>query len=374
MVNQAPDDLLAATQLGFLLYGRGEHDEPRSRSFDRVLNGNDEELANRVRAVLRLPQKLHARVDSQAPAPPDAKVMAERSMQAGYTKDALKYLQIAHEADPGDFDVMLKMGWALNILHNDRDAMRWFDLARRGPDPKVAAEGARAYRNLHESSQLFHTTAWFYPIYSTRWRDIFAYGQVKTELRKNRWIQPYVSIRFIGDTRGNIGTYQPEALSENSFIVAAGVRTAVWRGVTGWFEAGSEMSYLTGHILPDYRGGISGEWRKVPETKGLFMSATADGLYISRFDKDYLLYGQSRVGYVASRYLQLYWNGNLTIDAKGQDWANFAETGPGVRILHIPLPGTMWLSADFMRGMYLVGGHASFSDIRLGVWYAYTSR
>jgi len=373
VVKEAPDDLLAATQLGFLLYGRGQR-EAAQPLFDRVLNGNDEELANRVRAVLRLPQKLHARDDSQAPTAPDAKVMAERSMLAGYTKDALKYLQIAHESDPGDFDVMLQMGWALNLLHDDRNAMRWFDLARRGPDPQVAAEGAKAYRGLHESGQLFRTTVWFYPIYSTHWKDFFAYGQVKTELRKNRWILPYVSIRFIGDARGTIGTFEPEALSERSFIVAAGVRSAAWHGVTGWFEAGSAMSYVTGHMLPDYRGGLSGAWRKMPEANGVFLDTTADGLFISRFNQDFLLYGQSRMGYVASRHLQLYWNGNFTVDAKGQDWANFAETGPGVRLLRIPLPGTMWVSADFLRGVYLIGGRASFSDIRLGVWYAFTSR
>ena len=54
-------------------------------------------------------------------------------------KDALKYLQIAHESDPGDFDVMLKLGWTLNVLHDDRQAMRWFDLARRSPDPQLSA-------------------------------------------------------------------------------------------------------------------------------------------------------------------------------------------------------------------------------------------
>ncbi len=372
LVKQAPEDLLAATQLGFLLYARGRRDVAQLL-FERVLAGGDEELANRVRAVLRLPQQLQARADSQAPPAPDAKVMAERSTQAGYMKDALKYLQIAHESDPGDFDVMLKMGWTLNLLHDDRNAMRWFDLARRGPDPQVAAEGAKAYRGLHETNQLFRTTAWFYPIFSTRWNDFFAYGQVKTELRVNRWFQPYASIRFIGDTRGAIGETSPVSLSESSFIVAAGVRSATWHGVTGWFEAGSAMSYVTGHMLPDYRGGFSGEWRKMPEATGLFLDSSADGLYISRFDKDYMLYARSRAGYVASRHIQLYWNGNFTVDAKAQAWANFAETGPGVRILGIPVPGSMWVSADFVRGVYLLS-RLGFSDLRLGVWYAFTSR
>ncbi|HEX3748694.1 MAG TPA: tetratricopeptide repeat protein [Bryobacteraceae bacterium] len=377
LAKEAPADLLSATQLGFLLYSRGDHAGAQVL-FDRVLAADDDELANRVRAVLRIPQKLHARAASQAPPAPDAKVMAERSMQAGYMKDALKYLQIAHEADPGDFDVMLKMGWALNILHDDRNAIRWFDLARRSTDPEVSTQGAKAYRSLHEANQTFRTSVWLFPTYSTRWHDLFGYGQVKTEFRRNKWVQPYVSIRFIGDTRVSMNGITPgvlpDMLSESAFIVAGGVRTEQWHGATGWFEAGSAMSYVTGHMLPDYRGGISGEWRKMPETTGWFLDTTADALYISRFNHDEMLYSQTRAGYVASPHMQLYWNGNVTLDMKGQEWANFAETGPGVRLSSALLPKSMWITANLVRGIYLIGGHATFNDVRLGVWYAFTSR
>jgi tetratricopeptide (TPR) repeat protein len=376
LVKEAPDDLLAATQLGFLLYARGEHDAAQPL-FDRVLAGSDEDLANRVRAVLRMPQLLQTRTAVQ-PAAADAKTMAERSMQAGYMKDALKYLQIAHESDPGDFDVMLKLGWTFNILHDDRQAMRWFELARRSPDSKVAAEATKAWRNLHQATELFRTTVWVYPIYSTRWSDFFAYGQVRTELRKNRWVQPYASIRFIGDTRAVINGVSPQSLSESSFILAGGVRTAQWHGVTGWFEAGSAISYVTGHMLPDYRGGFSGEWRKMPESSGFFVDSSADALYISRFEKDCLLYDQSRAGYVVSHHLQLYWNGNFTVDTKAQYWANFVETGPGVRLSSALLPKSMWVSANMLRGAYLINAfnphRPNFTDFRLGVWYAFTSR
>jgi tetratricopeptide (TPR) repeat protein len=376
LLDGAPDDLLTTTQVGFLLYARGEHDAAQPL-FDRVLAGKDEELANRVRAVLRLPQVLHARSDPQ-PAATDAKTMAGRSMQAGYMKDALKYLQIAHEADPGDFEVMLKLGWTLNILHDDRQAMRWFDLSRRGPDPQLAAEAGKAWRSLHESTQLFRTTVWVYPMYSSRWHDFFAYAQAKTELRKNRWVQPYASIRFDGDSRLTIGGASPASLSESSFIVAGGLRSAAWHRVTGWFEAGSAVGYVSGHMLPDYRGGVSGQWQKMPESAGWFGDTSADGLYISRFNKDCLLYSQSRAGYAVSRHLQVYWNANLTVDSRGQYWANFAETGPGVRMSSALLPKAMWFSANLLRGAYLTNAgnprRPNFTDIRLGVWYAFTSR
>jgi len=376
VVGKAPGDLLAATQLGFLLDARGEQAAAKV-FFDRVLAGNDDELANRVRAVLRLPQVLRAREETRA-AFVDAKVMAERSMQAGYVRDGLKYLEIAHEADPGDFEVMLKLGWAYNILHDDRQARRWFDLSRRSPDPQVSAEAAKAWRNLADAAQIFRTTVWLYPIYSTRWDDVFSYGQVKTELRKSRWVQPYVSVRFDGDSRVTIGGTSPESLSLSSFIVAAGVRTAAWHGLTGWFEGGSAISYVTGHMLPDYRGGFSGQWRKMPESAGWFVDTGADALYISRFDKDYMLYSQSRLGYAALHtHVQLYWNANFTVDAKRQYWANFVEMGPGVRLSSALLPKSMWVSVDAVHGVYLTNlynpGRPNFSDLRVGVWYAFTS-
>jgi hypothetical protein len=74
---------------------------------------------------------LHSRAADSKAVSIDANVMAERSMMAGYMKDALRCLQVAHEGEPADFSVKLQMGWAYNILHNDDQAARWFDLAGR---------------------------------------------------------------------------------------------------------------------------------------------------------------------------------------------------------------------------------------------------
>ena len=302
-----PGDLARGGAAGFLLYSRGARAEATTL-FQRVLDSNDEDLSNRVREVLHLPLKIIA---SAAPSgsgrgsASDAKAMAERSLQAGYMKDALHYFEMANEEDPGDYSVMLKLGWANNILHRDAQAFHWFDLARRSPDPKIAAEAGHARNNLRPAVELFRTTAWFYPLFSTRWHDQFGYAQVKTELRSRFPIKPYVSVRFVGDTRETIGTTSagaaPQYLSESSFIVAAGVRTDTWHGVTGWFEAGSAMSYLNGHMLPDYRGGISaarGTGKTLAsESPGAFADTTLDAIFVSRFGNDSLLYSQSRFGY-----------------------------------------------------------------------------
>ncbi|MGB7721623.1 MAG: hypothetical protein WBL65_17085 [Bryobacteraceae bacterium] len=381
LTETAPDDLLAATQLGFLFYARGDH-FAATPLFDRVLAGKDEDLANRVRAVLRIPQVLQARGDAP-PASIDAKVMAERSIKAGYMKDALKYLQVAHEGDPGDFEVMLKLGWTYNILHQDLLAFRWFDLARKSPDPQVAAEAGHAWRNLRAATERFRTTAWVYPIFSTRWHDFFSYAQIKTGIRTKSPIQPYVSVRFVGYTRLTIGVASPQYLSESSFILAVGAATAPWHGITGWAEAGSAIGYISGHMLPDYRGGVSlarGVGHTLRgESSGWFADTTLDGVFISRFGNDFLVYDQSRLGYAFGPQTlrsQLSWNANLTFDSQRQYWANFGETGPGVRFASSCLPPSTYVTFNLLRGAYLVNTgnprRPNFNDFRAGFWYAFT--
>jgi len=309
--------------------------------------------------------------------------MAERSIKAGYMKDALKYLQVAHEDDPGDFEAMLKLGWTYNILHEDPAAARWFDLARRSPDPKIAAEGRQAWRNLSGVLRRFRTTFWIYPIYSTRWSDFFAYAQVKTELRNKTRLQPYLSVRFVGDTRVTVGAVTPQYLSESSFIVGGGARVLPWHGAGAWFEAASAMGYATGHILPDYRGGLNYAHAigrsLASESSGWFADTAVDAVFISRFGNDFLVYDQSRAGYSmgpAAFRVQFFCNANLNFDAQGQIWANFFETGPGVRFRAAWMPPSMWVTTSVLRGTYLLNrfglSPATFGDFRSGIWYAFT--
>ncbi|HTT64286.1 MAG TPA: tetratricopeptide repeat protein [Bryobacteraceae bacterium] len=378
-------DYLSAAQLGFLLLARGDTAEAMPL-LERVMKGADQDLANRVRAVLHVPQTLRTRPAEPAPRSIDAKVMAERSLQAGFIRDALKYLQLAQEDDPADFAVMLKLGWAYNLLHNDRQAIRWFDLARKSPDPKIAKEANTAYRNLRPSFETFRTTVWTYPLYSSRWRDFFSYAQIKTELRLDFPIHPYVSLRFVGDTRGTINPENtgipPQYLSESALIPGLGVATSVWHGLMGWAEAGSSVGYLSHHILPDYRGGLTfskgfGHLLK-SKTGGAFFETNDDAIFVSRFDNDSLIYSQNRFGYTPSLgalQTQFYWNVDLTMDQKREPWANFLETGPGVRFRVAAMPSSLYLTVNYLRGRYTIAGDPfgpSFNDIRAGFWYAFT--
>jgi hypothetical protein len=349
---------------------------------ERVLKGPDEDLANRVRAVLRMPQVLPKRSGARAESL-EAKLMAERSWKAGYLKDAQKYLQVAHEADPVDFSVMLRLGWIHNLLRDDTTAARWFNLARRSPDPAVAREAHQAYKGLRSAVARFRTTAWVFPLFSSRWRDVFSYGQIKTEWRPRLPVRPYVSLRLVGDVRGSIGTAAPQYLSESAAIAAFGLASSSWQGLSFWAEAGSAMGYrreiVGARFQPDYRGGASLARRLGAnlgtESSGFAYEANADAVFLSRFDDDILLVAQNRLGFVRGN-TQWVWNWNLTADSKGQHWANFIETGPGVRFRLNGLPKSTLFSIDVLRGAYLRKGsnlrRQDFFDFRTGFWYAFT--
>ena len=49
---------------------------------------------------------------------------------------------------------MLKLGWTYNMLHDDRDAVRWFDLARHSDDAACIERGCP---RLQRSSSVIGT-------------------------------------------------------------------------------------------------------------------------------------------------------------------------------------------------------------------------
>lgn len=391
----APDDLLSAAQLGFLRLNRGDYAQAQPL-LEQVLKSSDDELTDRVRSALKLPQTMRHRGTTAQRTSEEAKSMAEKSLKAGYLKDALKYLAIAHENDPVDFAVMLKLGWLYNITHEDKEAIKWFKLASKSPDPAVSKEADQAYHNLAPGFALFRTTFWAFPFYSSRWSDAFGYAQIKTEIKLGKLpIRPYISARFVGDARGTIGSTlsnpAPQYLSESSFIFGVGVATLPLHGVVGWFEAGEAVKYLSsrndvGAMIPDYRGGISyakGFGHLMGGSRGFFSEGNEDGVFVSRFQNDMLAYSQNRAGYTFAQLensellqAQIYFNFNGTADRLRQYWANYVESGPGVKFRLRDLPKGMLFSVSFLRGVYTVNEYnprrPNFFDLRAGFWYAFT--
>ncbi len=348
-----------------------------------------EKVAKTVAAALPdsagLPQKI------------DPRAMGIKSLKLGYSRDAIKYLRQAHENNPDDAEVMMDLGYAYNLAKDDGDAIPWFDRARRSDDTLIAAESNKAYHNLRGDVGA-QTTIWMLPMYSTRWHDVFSYGQIKRTLPLpfapfNHWLSLYLSTRFMGDIKSGIEPSHtitaPQYLSESSFIVGAGVATRTWRHLTGWAEAGEAVNYLPfrhdiGTAIPDYRGGLN--YAKgfgtnlLSRHSGWFYDTTADAVYVNRFDKDWLFYSQHRMGrmlHLGDGFnLETLFNLNYTRDSKNQYWANTVEIGPGFK-LHLPfMPPPVYFSTDLLRGIYTNNldnpRRPNYNDLRVSIWYAVT--
>ena len=387
LTDMAPQDMLAAAQLGLLLLARQDRGGAMIY-LDRVLKSGDPELVARVKAALKAPPELKQR--SAVPAPPvGAKEMGKRSYAKAYMQDAVRYLEVAHETNPADDEVMLMLGWAYNVLEQDQIALGWFDQARRSPDRQIASEANRAYHNLRPGFARWRFTVWALPFYSTRWDDLFSYGQVKAAYRLGKLpFRPYLSVRFLGDVRAGIpvetrGAQPVCCLSEKSFVTGVGVETRYWHRAMAWAEAGAAIRYSSipdsGFRVRDYRAGVSYSrgWGSLmgSESPGVFAESHDDGVFVSRFGNDTIAYSQNQAGYtvrpLAGLRVQLYANANLTADSKRQPWANFAEAGPGLRFRWATMPPALVFTVSALRGVYLQTSK-TFCDVRAGLWYALT--
>ncbi|MBY0502641.1 MAG: tetratricopeptide repeat protein [Bryobacteraceae bacterium] len=364
---RAKDDWPSLAQLGMLRLKRARNEEESAAAKElltRVLAGSpDLELKAKVNEAMGSARQLN-------------RFAADQSYAKGFLHDALRLYRLAQEREPDDATLQLRLGWTLNMLKQDAEAITWFDRARHAADPKIAAEAERAYRNLRPQFAPVRLSVWSLPMYSTRWRAGFSYGQLKSEFRVGHWAaRPYLSLRFVGDT----GTLLRQAavvngaLSERAVIPAVGLSGRLGP-VTLWGEAGLTVPFTRGPHRADYRGGASfgKAWGHPLPGKGWFATTNDDAVFVSRFDRDTIVYSLNRLGYSWGR-VQAGWNSNFTFDLRRFWWGNFVETGPGVKLQVAP---RLALSADALRGRHLVltgiPVRPTYYDLRVSLWYAAT--
>jgi hypothetical protein len=303
--------------------------------------------------------------------------------------DAIRYLTSALEDDPLDFEAMLKLAWAYNLVHQDDKAIPWFAMASKSPTAAIASEASDAWRRLTPEKQATSTSFWVFPMFSTRWHSAFGYAQWKTDLKLPfAHLRAYVSTRLVGDSRGAIlqqGFANPQYLSESSVIPGIGITTNLWRGARLWGEAGIAWSYLAKsgvkRTQQDYRGGLSFVKSRGSligaSSPGLFHEHELDAIYVHRFNRTFLLNVRNRIGITiptSVARIQFTWNLNASADPRRQYWANFIETGPGFRFRLPFMPPSMLITADALHGVYTINAGnprgPNYNDFRVGVWYS----
>ena len=401
-----PDNPNLRREYAFLLLAMARNAEARRQLEIQVHEHPDDRLSGDQLRLLKQPatpppQPAAVLVTTRPAAPPPGaisdKEMGMKSYHRGYLQDALRYLQASWEQKPGDPEVALQLGWTLNLLQHDDQALVWFDRARRSGSPETSKEADRAYHNLRASKRAVRVTVWALPMYSSHWGSMFMYSQAKVEgVRLKKWgFQPYLSLRWVGDTKTCTMLVDCQGagpmLSDSAVIAAVGVNRFLTPHLFVWGEAGRAFSYASnnpasGPGQPDYRGGASylRGWGTAANSgeSGWFTEAGTDAVYVSRYDHNSLLYSQVRRGYTLPEMpgglrLQPLWNLNYTVDARRQWWGNFAETGPGVRFRWAGLPPSLSFRTDFLRGAYLADRQdnphpRTYWDARASLWYAIT--
>lgn len=384
LLDQDENDLLAAAQLAFL-YLEQNNEGAAVELLQRARNSPDDDVARRAREALREIDEARAQPHRE---------LGEKSLQASYLNDARRELLQAYELNPDDA-VALKLGVVHNLLQQDREALHWFQRASTSPDAAIAGQARQSYDNLAGQFRRVTTTAWMFPFFSSRFKDAFQYAQIKTEVRLGDLpVRPYLSLRFVGDVRQQSGGQQigsaPQFLSESSVIAGVGLRTPTYQGVTLWGEAGAALNYLSRRppdvprMGPDYRGGVNWFRNWGPSLgsprQGTFFESTFDGVYLSRFDNNVIGYLQMKPGYRLRKRgdlnAQVFWNFNLTVDANRAYWANYAETGPGVRLRVPSVSPPMDFSVSVVRGVHLENAlnprRPNYYDVRVGLWYSFS--
>ncbi len=408
-----PQNVVLRKELAFL-YLAMHQDADAATQFQQVLavDPGDRLAREQLDAMHGLKKRPEPAVGAAnaagAAAGSNAKSMGLKSLALGYSRDALKYLRQAHEQSPNDAEVTLKLGLAYNLAHDDADALPYLNMARHALDPGIASEANKAYHAL-SGDPVAQTTIWALPMYSSRWGDFFAYGQIKRTIplpflgAANKLFSFYLSTRLDADAKGPIMTAyswvvvngkwerKPSYLSQTALISGVGVSSKSWHRVTAWVEAGEAVKYLPGEpdfMTPDYRGGLNfakGFGNLLgSEHTGLFYETSDDALYVNRFDKDWMFLSQHRAGETFRAWdnttAQLLWNVNYARDVKSQYWANSIELGPGIKIHLHWMPRNVYWTTDLLRGIYLAGPyrdvsshpHDDYTDVRVGFWYAMT--
>lgn len=396
----APDQTALRKELAYLLLAVGQ-DEEAMGEFARVLEINPKDLqaaaqlasleqqAGRPERAARI---LEAAEDANHDDPAAAaRALGERSLKASYLQDARTQFRKSWDLSPGDPSLAYKLGVVHNLLRQDREALRWFSLAADAEDPALAAQALQSYRNLEPQFRRVTTSVWMLPFYSKRFGTVFGYAQAKTEFRVGSLpVRPYVSLRFSGDVRGRIGGNSPQQLSEQTLIGAVGLRAPLDGGFTLWGEAGQSVSLMRErspglpYSAPDYRGGVNWFRFRGPSLgsneAGFFHETTIDAVYLSRFNHDFLGYIRLRPGFTLPALgplrAQVYANWNVTADTSREYWANYVETGPGVRLRVPKIAPPMDFSVDFVRGVHLSNRanprRPNYYDLRAGLWYSFS--
>lgn len=292
---------------------------------------------------------------------------------------ALPHFLAAQKLDPTDYTLAAQIGYIYDGLGEHKKAYKEFVIAAQSSDSKLQENSQQAMINLAglKTQYLpspYFADVYFAPYYYQRFNDTIFPLQVRFGMTYGSQQQGELYIKSSTSVDNHsVGGMSPVIYSDNATVLAVG---ANYRPVASWpvyvyMELGKAYNFIKQDGVTwqnDLRGGINAydKWGSgaVPNYAATLRSPLKywgevyfDGSYYSRFQHDWI--GQLRVrnglnlmqyhnssidGYVGAQVLQ---------DSQRLFYNNLFEYGPGLAFTpdnHYNLT----LRTEYIRGMYLI--------------------
>ena len=149
----------------------------------------------------------------------------------------------------------------------------------RAPTPRLPPKPAAPGRICTPVLNAFAPRSGLYPLFSSRWDDVFGYGQIKTESDQEAPVSSLRAVRFVGDARRTTGGVSPQAFPKALSSSAPASRptrgTARWPGLKRKFDRLSDRDRLTDYTRRHFLLHEHAEHRSPPNTAAGFLKPSA---------------------------------------------------------------------------------------------------
>ena len=304
---------------------------------------------------------------------------------------ALEQFELADYYGPSD-TIKLQRAYLLTSLGRTDDAKILLRQLGDSPLPELKETASRELAALPPGSE--PSRHWYHvygaTYYDTRWKALFYQGHVQRGYdlsRDGRW-SIYGKASVSGDNKSQGVGLAPLVISDNSFLIAAGVRYKPLPGLMIDVQEGLAIDLIDKgagrtsrgdfRAVANYGAGIYAPFM-VHDSAAFPMAPFADVYasagYYSRY-KNGICYAQARAGLhaleVSHTSVDVYARLDLVGDTERKFYNNLVEIGGGVRIT----PNIDWglsLIGEYHRGFYTGVSDAATAERALLYGAAYNS-
>lgn len=351
-------------------------------------------LANQAYAVMATQPAEAMSLFRQALAIDTANVLLHRQLgylclAQGEREESYEQFTLADRYAPSD-TIKLQRAYILASLGRTDEAKSLFKELRESPLPELQQKADLEYAAMTPYVPSRWTHLYAAPYYDTRWKTLFyqAHVQQGFDLDENHRWSVYGKAAVSGDNKSTGGGLAPVVISDNTLLLALGVRYKPFAGMMVDVQEGLAFDLLDKgsgrtsrgdfRAVATYGAGVYAPF-SVHDQLTMPMAPFADMYlsagYYSRY-KNGICYGQGRAGLhaveVSRTSLDVYARVDVVGDTEQLYYNNLVEVGGGARLT----PNVDWgvyLIGEYHRGFYTDVSASSTSARALLYGAAYNS-